>query len=77
MTLKDSLHCVFGTTLAPTCATEKERTSMQTDAQLHQDIRQALHREPGLNPAHIDIVSKDSVIIFITSRHLRSSNTER
>jgi hypothetical protein len=50
---------------------------MQTDAQLHQDIRQALHREPGLNPAHIDIVSKDSVIIFITSRHLRSSNTER
>jgi osmotically-inducible protein OsmY len=43
---------------------------MKTDAQLHQDIMQALNWEPSLNPAHIDIAVRDGVVTltgFVTS----------
>lgn len=43
---------------------------MKTDAQLHQDIRQALDWEPSLNPTHIDVAVRDGVVTltgFVTS----------
>jgi osmotically-inducible protein OsmY len=43
---------------------------MKTDAQLHQDIMQALDWEPSLNPIHIDVAIRDGVVTltgFVTS----------
>ena len=43
---------------------------MKTDAQLHQDIMQALNWEPSLNPIHIDVAVRDGVVTltgFVTS----------
>jgi osmotically-inducible protein OsmY len=43
---------------------------MKTDAQLHQDIMQALDWEPSLNPIHIDVAIRNGVVTltgFVTS----------